>query len=247
MKTLLIETGQPPEPICEQFGDYPRMMIDFISPFLPDTEFETCSLIKNERLPRLDHISSIIILGSPHGVYDDIAWINPLMSFIQSAAYRQIPQVGICFGHQIIAKAMGGIVEKAPNGWGIGCHSYDCRLENYWNSAPQKLNLLVSHQDQVIEKPRDSIVLAHSSFTPNAILAYPDYNILTCQAHPEYSLDFIRAIIEYRRGTRFCDELADKAIASLQNEINPDEFAKLMAAHIISGQNFTTEKLQKFA
>lgn len=236
MKILLIETGCPPDTILDQFGDYPQMMEDFLAPFLQFAEFQTCSLINNERLPALDGISGIIILGSPHGVYDDIVWINPLMHFIKNAADNFIPQIGICFGHQIIAKAMGGIVEKSAKGWGIGCHSYNCLSPLSTKIALDELNLFVSHQDQVLQKPESAIVIASSDFTPNAILEYPRHNILSCQAHPEYSREFIKAIIEYRRGSRFSDELADFAIASLDSEINSHEFAQLMANHLLGQQ-----------
>ena len=233
MKILLVETGRPPKPVLDQFGDYPQMMADFLSPNLPLACFETCSVIDGDRLPKTEDFGGIVILGSPHGVYDDIAWIRPLISFIQSAAKKRVAQVGICFGHQIIAKAMGGIVEKAPNGWGIGRHTYDCVKPLYSNKAFEKLNLLVSHQDQVLKKPESARILARSDFTPNAVLSYPEKNILTCQAHPEFTPEFARAIIEYRRGSRFNNEVTDKAIKSIDGQINAREFASFMAYHLL--------------
>ena len=94
-----------------------------------------------------------MITGSPAGVYDAEPWIDPLMDFIRSAAASDVPQVGICFGHQILAEALGGKVIKSEKGWGVGRHTYDVVVCPAFAEevCPATISAAVSHQDQVVE------------------------------------------------------------------------------------------------
>ena len=229
MRITFIETGRPPEPISSRFGDYPLMMADFFAPHILDAKFNTCSLINGERLPRFDETDAIVIMGSPHSVYDELPWIAPLIAFIREAARHQVPQIGICFGHQIIAKAMGGIVEKAPQGWGIGRHTYKAISGVAGMDLGAELNLLVSHQDQVLVKPDGAQILAHSDFTPNAALYYKTEKAISFQAHPEFKPKFLRELISSRRGTKFSIEEADAALASIKEPIDGELVGAIIA------------------
>ena len=238
MKILIVETGLPPSPIPSEKGYYPTMFRRLLDAQVANVHYETCSIITGDNLPNETNHDGIVILGSPHSVYEDLPWINELVGFVQNAAKQKIPQIGICFGHQLIAKAMGGYVAKAPQGWGIGRHTYQIHREqlNKFDVAicPKKdhFNLLVSHQDQVLEKPDGAKIIAHSDFTPNAILHYEQENIVTCQAHPEFTSDFAHNLIASRRGTRFPEEFADKALANIHDDTDGDLIAEIIGQHL---------------
>ena len=117
MKLTIVETGLVPEPIRASFVDYPGMFRALVRASDPAMDFETVSVIKGEALPDPASLEAILITGSPAGVYDDDPWIGPLMNFARAAAAAGVPQVGICFGHQLLAEALGGKVIKGP-----GCH-----------------------------------------------------------------------------------------------------------------------------
>lgn len=90
--------------------------------------------------------------------------------------------VGICFGHQIIAQALGGAVIKHPDGWAVGAQDYDF--------GGERVTLNAWHQDQVIRRPEGAEVLARNAFCENAALIYDD-RAFSVQAHPEFSDSFI--------------------------------------------------------
>jgi GMP synthase-like glutamine amidotransferase len=233
MKLTIIETGRPPEPIARDFPGYPVMLNSLLAPHVPDLRYETISLIVGDALPSLEDVQAIIITGSPVGVYDPVAWIEPLKDWIRAAGSLAIPQVGICFGHQIMAQAFGGQAAKAPQGWGLGRHSYQVVSHEAWMVPRCKatpFSLAVSHQDQVLVKPPSARVLAQSAFTPFAALIYDHAPAMSFQGHPEFCLKFTDALIRSRRGTRFCEALADAALESLQQPLDGDKVGAWIGA-----------------
>ena len=115
--------------------------------------------------------------GSRHGVYDDVPFIEPLKAFVKDAYTAKIPVVGVCFGHQLIAQALGGKAEKFSGGWGMGHSDYDFEGET--------LTLNAFHQDQVTVLPPGARVVGTNEFCANAALVY-DGPVFSVQAHPEF-------------------------------------------------------------
>jgi GMP synthase-like glutamine amidotransferase len=166
---------------------------------------------------------ALFVMGSPAGVYDPLPWIPPLMDYLRGARGRTA-MVGVCFGHQVMAQAFGGEVRKSEKGWGLGLHSYEVAAPQPWMDGDVRtIALPVSHQDQVVERPPAAEVVASSAFTPNAILAYTDHPAISFQCHPEFTVDYARALVERRRG-QVADEALDRASASLDA---PNDSARL--------------------
>lgn len=229
MKLTIIETGLVPEPIRGEFEDYPAMFRHMMSG-VGAYEFETVSVVKGDALPEADMLEVVMITGSPAGVYDDEAWIGPLMDFIRAGAGAGVPQVGICFGHQILAEALGGKVVKSDRGWGVGRHTYDVvtcppfvDLE-----CPPTISAAVSHQDQVVALPPGAQVIAASDFTPYAGLYYPEAPALSFQCHPEFQDAYSAALYSLRR-PRLGEKLTDGALESLELEGDHTRLARWTA------------------
>ena len=132
-----------------------------------------------------------LLTGSRHGVYEDHPFIPPLEDFIRRAYEAAVPMVGICFGHQIIAQALGGKVVKYPGGWSVGAQDYDFDGE--------VLTLNAWHQDQVVSRPADAKACATSPFCENAALIYGD-RAFTVQAHPEFDNRVVQGLLDHRAG-----------------------------------------------
>jgi GMP synthase-like glutamine amidotransferase len=230
MRLTIIETGRPPEPIAARFPRYPVMLEAMLRPHISDLVCETVALVDNEPLPDQGDVEAIMITGSPVGVYDPVAWIGPLKDWIRANAIARIPQVGICFGHQIIAEAFGGRVDKAPQGWGLGRHEYAVTpSEALGRCLPSSFGIAVSHQDQVLQAPDNAAVIASSTFTPFAALLYKDAPAFSLQGHPEFCSHFTDALIRSRRGTRFPEALADAALATLEAPLDREIISGFIA------------------
>lgn len=209
MKIGILETGKPPESLIPRFGRYPDMFRDLLGNGFDYASFD----VEAGELPGdpSGH-DAWIVTGSPAGVYEDHAWIAPLLSFLRRADGAKL--VGICFGHQAMAHALGGHVEKSDKGWGIGLHNYPIVARKAWMDGDEAAMVSVpaSHQDQVVLQPPGTEVIASSVFTPYAGLAWRDRPALSFQFHPELSADYTRALLDSRRD-RLPD--VDAAIASL--------------------------------
>mgnify|MGYP002714810368 CR=1 FL=1 len=138
--------------------------------------------------------------------------------FIRRAYAAGVPLVGICFGHQIIAQALGGRVEKFPGGWSIGPQDYDFDGET--------VTLNAWHQDQVVERPQDAQVVASSGFCTNAALVYGD-RAFTVQAHPEFDDAMIHGLIEHRS-----DTVPSELVAEALTHMDDAAQSKLIADRI---------------
>ena len=106
----------------------------------------------------------IIILGSAASVHDQSDWQSELASMLFKAIESEIPILGICFGHQAIAQALGGQVIKSSKGWGIGIKEITIKKHNSILGNFKKLNLIFFHQDQVIKLPQKAELIAGNSF-----------------------------------------------------------------------------------
>jgi GMP synthase-like glutamine amidotransferase len=211
MQTLgILETGAPPADLKQRFGSYGDMFRQLLGPGYYD--------VRNGQLPAEGAAHDLyLITGSASGVYDGDPWIDELKLFVRDISGRT-PLIGICFGHQVMAEAYGGRVTKSPKGWGAGLHSYEITRRADWMKTDDvpTLSIPVSHQDQIVELPDNATVLASSTFTPYAVLEYPERRAISFQGHPEFSPEYATALIDLRRGTRYQQDFADSAAATLK-------------------------------
>lgn len=215
MKLTILQTGEVPAPLQARFGPYYRMFETMFDSTGPGFAYDMVPVSDGAALPDPATLQGIVITGSPAGVYEDHAWLAPLRDFIRGAYAQNIPMLGICFGHQIMADALGGDVRKSEKGWGLGRHNYAVTARpGFMADAPAALAVACSHQDQVIAPPAEAEVILASDFTPNAGLVYRNGAALSFQPHPEFTDDYALALAELRRG-RVPDAIVDQALESV--------------------------------
>ena len=228
MKIGILQAGHAPEVMISKTGDYGELFQNFLAG--EGFVFTVYSVVNMEFPSSVSDAEGWLITGSRHGTYEKHEFIPPLEELIQDIHERQIPLAGICFGHQIIAQALGGKVEKYSGGWSIGLTEYTFENEvtalNAW------------HQDQVTELPPGAFVTGSSPFCKFAFLEYGTH-IFSVQAHPEFSGDFVEGLIDFRGKGVVPDSLLNNARRKLAFRNNSDRIRQKIV-HLFQSATVTT-------
>ncbi|MEZ5824568.1 MAG: type 1 glutamine amidotransferase [Geminicoccaceae bacterium] len=221
MRIGILQAGHVPPELADRYEDYGSMIRRMVERGGRDFRYECWSVVDDVFPDDVRACDAWVISGSRFGAYDDHPWIRRLEDFVRESFAASIPMVGICFGHQIMAKALGGRVAKADVGWGVGAHEHGLVEAPAWHDG-NSIRLNVMHQDQVLEAPPESRVIASSEFCPVAALAFGD-NGLSFQGHPEFVNAYERELIAVRRGGPVPADIADRALGDLpQGELARD-------------------------
>ncbi|MEM1100472.1 MAG: type 1 glutamine amidotransferase [Pseudomonadota bacterium] len=183
----ILQCGHTPPEVAAEHGDFDDLFLRLFEGH--GLSFTTWNVVDMVFPETIHSAEGWLITGSKHGAYEDHAFIPPLETFIRDAHAALKPMVGICFGHQIIAQALGGRVEKFSGGWAIGRHGYVIDGDD--------VHLNAWHQDQVVERPAEARVVGQSPFCANAAMTYGDH-IMTVQPHPEIGNDVLATYLATR-------------------------------------------------
>ncbi|MBL4834145.1 MAG: gamma-glutamyl-gamma-aminobutyrate hydrolase family protein [Pseudomonas sp.] len=200
MKIGLLQCDDVAQDLQSAHGNYPQMFEDLLRAQVPDLEMVTYRVMDGEYPSDLTECAAYLTTGSKFGVNDGLAWIDALEEFVRQLWDQRIPLVGVCFGHQLMAKALGGTVGKSEKGWGVGVSFNQVVARKGWMDPWQeKLDLIVSHQDQVVQLPAQAEVLVSSVFCPYYVVQYGGH-FMSVQGHPEFCKSYSRDLMEMRKG-----------------------------------------------
>ncbi|WP_416838366.1 type 1 glutamine amidotransferase [Haloferax sp. DFSO52] len=171
--------------------------------------------------PLPDHFDydGIVITGSSSSVYWDEAWIQKLVSYVAEADERDIPVLGVCFGHQVVAEALGGTVEDMGDfelGYSTVLRTADGDADDLLTGIDDQFTVFTSHGDAVVDLPPGADLLAENEYGVHAFRRSHAFGV---QFHPEYDTTTAEAI------ARSKDFLPDEQIRSVLDGITPENYA----------------------
>lgn len=213
LRLCILENGLVPDQLNNRFASYPAMIEAWLTSALPEAEFHTVSVVAGEPLPDPASFDGYVLTGSKHSVYESADWMQAEIDFLRRAMELERPLFGICFGHQLMAEAFGGHTAKAETGWGLGVQRYVPGT----SKAEGTGNVLSFHQDQVDLLPPQTEVLAGTSHCPNGVLRYA-FPALSVQYHPEFTRDYVEALLHLYGGNLFDEAEAQEALVGLKTE-----------------------------
>jgi GMP synthase-like glutamine amidotransferase len=224
MRIGILVCDRLPQEFTSISGEFDAMFRKLLAGY-DDLEFVSYWAVDGELPERVDECDAYLITGSQSSAYDDKPWIHALKDFIVRLHEARRKTVGICFGHQIIAASLGGHVEKADIGWGLGVKSAQVVQEQAWMiPALPAYDLILVHQDQVVDLPTGAQRVATNDYCPNSAYIIDDF-IFAMQAHPEIERDFAQALMEKRRDSLHSQDF-DADLASLNHDLDATTIAQ---------------------
>ncbi|MEZ5042762.1 MAG: hypothetical protein R2828_22905 [Saprospiraceae bacterium] len=205
----------------DEFGDYPEMFQDF----WPTLELEVFAVCDGQFPDTVGDCEAYIATGSSYSVYERIDWIERLKGFIREIHAAGKYYLGVCFGHQLLAEALGGKVLKSNRGWSIGVHTFSILKKEAWMLPYQDtLNLLMMCQDQVEVLPPGGVLLGSTPNCPMGMFRVGT-KLLGIQAHPEFSKAYDQVLME-SRVDRMGEAIVRQGIASLAQPLDASLFGE---------------------
>lgn len=220
MRLGILDCDRLDPDLADYFGPvYSEMFIKGFRALAPELEFRIWSALDGELPDDLQECDAWLITGSRHDAYSDLPWIQALRAWIRLAHDADVKLAGVCFGHQVIAQALGGEVVKSTKGWGLGVSVHPMLATGSWmQPGLDQIRILASHQDQVALLPPGATRLAGNDFCPNFMFLQGDH-IVAIQGHPEFSVEYNRALIERRRDF-LSDDRYQSSLSSLEGEVD---------------------------
>ncbi|HJR86616.1 MAG TPA: type 1 glutamine amidotransferase [Acidimicrobiia bacterium] len=218
----LLLSDHIPSELRRDFGDYP----DMFSQLLPGAEIRPFDLTVGDFPADLESIDAWVGAGSRLSVYDDLDWINRFKELLRRIDAERRKYVGVCFGAQMIGEALGGRVTRAPQGWQVGIKEAEM-------VDGGRLRILHCNADQIVALAPGMRVLASADTNPVEMVAVGDH-ILGFQGHPEFTTEFVTALVERRRGGLIPTEVADAGLASMKVPPDTDRLRETIVSFVSS-------------
>ena len=203
MHIAILLAGHTNIAMPQHFHDYHDMFTVLFQdlPNGQDFRFTTLAVVDDIFPNNLDDYDGYLISGSAYGVYDDVPFIPRLIVLIRQIKRAKKPLFGVCFGHQIIAHALGGHAQKWDNGWVLGITKVKLTNLPDWIEEKERIdrrdgtiNLIHVHQDQVTKLPRGATLIGTASHCKNAAFIIGD-TVFAVQGHPEFDAPYTDALV----------------------------------------------------
>ena len=231
LKLAILQTDVLHPEFLDEYHGYGAMFQRVFAAANIALESDIFSVIDGVYPTEPNRYDAMLITGSKADAFGDDAWIATLKTYLQQRFAAGQKLLGVCFGHQLLAHSLGGKVQRADAGWGVGIMQYQWRAKPSWlvDTAAQ-FQLLCSHRDQVVALPPEATLLAGNDFCSNAAF-YIDNRVLTFQPHPEFTKPYAEALLR-KRWQDIGEHKAQTALQSYQQPHQGLAIARLMANFI---------------
>ncbi|HUJ76444.1 MAG TPA: type 1 glutamine amidotransferase, partial [bacterium] len=197
MTYCILKAGSAQRATRTRIGDFDQLFLNLLQE--PGRAWTVCDVEHGHFPERVEQFQGYLITGSRASAYDEAPWVRTLLELARAVHARRLPLLGICFGHQVLAQALGGRVRPGPDGWQIG--TVALRLEpaalaaRHPALALAQPRVLELHRDVVTELPPGAVHLAGSERTAHEMFALGE-TTLGLQGHPELDAQAIREAVE---------------------------------------------------
>jgi GMP synthase (glutamine-hydrolysing) len=202
---LIVKTGTTVSNVVAQRGDFEAWITRGLG--VQEGDVEVCRVHQDQALPQVSELGAfagVVVTGSPAMVTERHPWSERTAEWLRETVLADVPVLGICYGHQLLAHAFGGRVDDNPRGRHIG--TVDVELNERGAGDPllgalgPVLHVAVSHKQSVLELPKEATLLATAARDPHPHHAFSiGERTWGVQFHPEFDADIVRGYVAARR------------------------------------------------
>lgn len=231
---VIIKAGNSYPGLIEQFGDFEHWIIDRLGALLPPVT--VVDPRSGQDLPELTELSGAIITGSHCMVTDQEPWSEKLAAWLHTAVLANLPILGICYGHQLLAHALGGEVGYHPDGLEIGTVAIQLtsagKADALFYGMPDEFMAQVVHRQSILKLPQDAVLLAGNAFEPNHAFRIGS-SAWGVQFHPEFSPEVMSGYIgELKKLPKSLGQAYDSILAEVSSTDEADLILKRFTAFV---------------
>ena len=194
-KVVILKTGSTYPGLKEQFGDFEEWFVRGLSPRFDITVLNT---VAGELPGEPTDWDGVVVTGSPAMVSDREPWSEDAAEWLARVVDKAVPLLGVCYGHQLLAHALGGEVGYHPGGRESGTHRVEllnsAADDPLFRGMPDSFNAQLTHKQTVLRLPQGAILLGRNEFEPHQA-----FRVGKCawgvQFHPEFSDAIMRAYL----------------------------------------------------
>ena len=215
------------EELRPEYGGYQQLFTNLFAATGKPVEFVDVPVFQGIFPSGPDDHDAWLITGSVRGIYEDEPWIRSLLDLVRDLDAARAPTLGVCFGHQAIAQALGGRVERVQT-WGLGNRTAHITSRETWMDPDHdEVGVVYCHRDPVLDMPPAARLVATADHCPVAALAVGDH-MLGVQAHPEFDAHYADVLYRGRLTQNSPEGVLDEALSTLDAPLHRIEVAKWM-------------------
>lgn len=211
-RVVILKTGSTYPVLRERFGDFEDW---FIAGLSPELDLTVVNVAAGESAGSPEDWDGIVITGSPAMVSERAPWSEDTAAWLGRAVTAEVPTLGVCYGHQLLAHGLGGIADYHPHGRETGTHPVqllDAAADDpLFSQLPRQFKAQLTHRQSVIRLPENAVLLARNTFEPHQA-----FRVGPCawgvQFHPEFSADIMRAYLKVQAPDLETENLAPGAL-----------------------------------
>jgi GMP synthase (glutamine-hydrolysing) len=215
-RLLIVKTGSTVPSVRQRRGDFE----DWIAAGLgvPLSSLDVAAVNEGAVLPEPGGLLGVVITGSAAFVSEREAWSVAAEQWIVPLVRAGLPVLGICYGHQLIAQALGGRVGRNPNGREIGTVPVDLSLavgsrDPLLGALPATAPVHVTHLESVLRLPQGATLLGSTAADPHHAFRV-GRRTWGVQFHPEFDADILRGYVSERAGELRAEGIDPEAVAA---------------------------------
>lgn len=221
MRIAVLNNNTIDSDFSRRFPDDGQKVVAGLQPLRPQWSFDVWQARAGLMPGSPEGYDGFVLTGSVSSVNDEVPWVLQLAGLVRQLHAQRLPTVGLCFGHQMMAHALGGRVGFSPGGWRVGsATTHISDVQPWMQPAQAAVTLFAAHQEQVLQPPAVARVVGGDAFTPAAALAV-DQHFFSTQYHPEFGREFMRGLLQSHDG----EWTAETVAAALDQVAQPVDAA----------------------